>query len=93
MHSYALTTGQAKTVGIWAIVGLVVIGVVLSLIISAIIGRLIVAAVVIALAAFVWTERDAISGAAKKCDATFFGVHLTPSNPTLKQTCAQVSRQ
>ena len=85
----ALDTDQAKTVGIAVVVGLVLVGAIISLIISAIIGRIIVLVVVIALAIVVWNQRSDIESAAKKCDATFFGVHLTPSNPQIKKACEQ----
>jgi hypothetical protein len=65
---------------------------VLSLIITAIVGRLLTIAVVVGLAIFVWTQRADISSAAKNCDATFLGVHLTPSNPDVKQRCQDLSK-
>jgi flagellar motor component MotA len=86
----ALDTDQAKTIGIVVIIAVVLIGAVVSAIITAIIGRIVVIAVVLLLAAFVWTQRSAISSAAKKCDASFLGVHLTPSNPTLKRHCQSI---
>jgi flagellar motor component MotA len=92
MTDVALDTDQAKTIGIVVIVGLVVIGAVLSLIISAIVGRLLTIVVVVGLAVLVWSQRADISSAAKKCDATFFGVHLTPSNPDVKARCQNLSK-
>ena len=91
MAAQALETGQAETIGIFVIIGLVIAGAVISAIITAIIGRIVVIVVVLLLAGFVWTQRSDISSAAKKCDATFLGVHLTPSNATLKQHCQNIS--
>jgi Na+/proline symporter len=88
----ALDTDQAKTIGILVIIGLVVVGAILSMIITAIIARLIMIVVVLVLVTFVWTQRSAIQSAAKRCDASFFGVHLTPSNPAIKQRCQNLSR-
>lgn len=91
--STALESDQAKTLGIGVIVAIVVIGLVVGMIISALIGRLIVLAVVVALGAFVWVQREAIQGHVKKCDATFLGIHLTPSDPHLKQLCQNATNQ
>ena len=92
MTAYALETGQAETIGIFVIVGLVLAGVVISAIITAIIGRIVVIVVVLLLAGYVWTQRSDISSAAKNCNASFLGIHLTPSNPTLKRHCQDISR-
>jgi uncharacterized membrane protein len=88
----ALETGQAETIGILVIVGLVVVGAIISAIITAIIGRIIVIVLVLVLAGYIWTQRSDISSAAKKCDATFLGIHLTPSDATLRQHCQDISR-
>lgn len=92
MAAQALDTGQAATIGIVVIVAIVLVGMVVSAIITAIVGRIVVLAVVVLLAAFVWTQRASISSAAKKCDATFLGIHLTPSNANLKRHCQHLSR-
>jgi flagellar motor component MotA len=90
--AHALDTDQAKTIGVVVILAVVIIGFVISAIITAIVARIVIIVVVLLLAGFVWTQRAQISSAAKKCDATFFGVNLTPSNPTLKQRCQDISR-
>jgi protein-S-isoprenylcysteine O-methyltransferase Ste14 len=87
----ALDTDQAKTIGLVAVIVLVVAAVLINLVISRIITRVIVLVVAIGLALFVWTQRSSIEDAAKKCDATFFGVHLTPTDPALKQHCQQLT--
>ena len=87
MAAEALDTGQAETIGIVVIVAMVLVGIVVSAIITAIVGRLVVLAVVVLLVAFVWTQRASIASAAKKCDATFLGIHLTPGNAELKRHC------
>jgi large-conductance mechanosensitive channel len=89
--AHALNTDQAKTIGVVAIVAMVLIGAAISAIVTAIVGRIVVVVVVLLLAAFVWTQRANISSAAKKCDATFLGVHLTPSNPTVRQHCQDLT--
>ncbi len=88
----AFSTDQAKAVAIGAIIVVVVAGALLSFVVTKITGRLIVAAVVVGLGIFVWTQRADIESAAKKCDAKFFGIHLTPSNETIKQHCQQIGR-
>jgi flagellar motor component MotA len=90
--AHALDTDQAKTIGVVVILVVMIAGFVISAIITAIIGRIVVIVVVALLAGFVWTQRAQISSAAKKCDATFLGINLTPSNPTLKQHCQDISR-
>lgn len=89
----ALNTSQAKTIGIAAVVAVLVIGGLVSLVISAIIGRVITVVVAIALALVVWNQRGKIETAARNCDATFFGVHLTPSDPALKAKCQQLTNR
>lgn len=89
----AFSTEQAKTVGIFAIGVVVLAGILLSVIITKITGRIIVLAVVAALGIFVWVQRGAIDDAAKKCDATFFGIHLTPSDQAVKKHCQQLSNR
>ena len=84
----AFSTDQAKAVAIGAIVVVVVAGALLSFVVTKITGRLIVAAIVVGLGIFVWTQRADIESSAKKCKATLFGIHLTPSNETIKQHCA-----
>jgi hypothetical protein len=89
----AFSTDQAKAVAIGAIIVIVVVGALLSFVVTKLVGRLIVGAVVVGLGIFVWTQRADIESAAKKCDATFFGIHLTPSNATIKQHCQQVANR
>ncbi len=86
----AFSTDQAKTVAIVVILAVVVAGALLSFLVSMVVGRLIVAAVVVAAGIFVWTQRADIESAAKKCDATFLGIHLTPSNKQIRQQCQRI---
>jgi hypothetical protein len=90
--SAAFSTDQAKAVGIFALAVIVVAGVLLSFVFTKLTSRLVLAVIIVGLGIFTWTQRDAIDGAAKKCDATFFGVHLTPSNADLKRHCEQITR-
>ena len=91
MTALALDTDQAKTLAVVVIIALVVLAVVVNAIITAILGRVVVIVVALVLAAVVWSQRSDIQAAAKKCDASFFGVHLTPSNETLKRHCQRVA--
>lgn len=90
MSAAALDTDQAKTIGIVAIVAVVALGLLVSVIVTKIITRLVALVLAVVLGFVIWTQRADIESAAKKCDATFFGVHLTPSNPTLKARCQQL---
>jgi hypothetical protein len=90
--SAAFSTDQAKTLGIFAIAVIIVAGVLLSFVFTKVASRLVLAAIIVGLGILTWTQRDAIDGNAKKCDATFFGIHLTPSNADLKRHCEQLTR-
>jgi uncharacterized membrane protein len=90
--SLAFSTEQAKTLAIFAIVVVILAGVLFSFVFTKLTARLILTAIVVGLGIAVWTQRSAIDDNAEKCDATFFGVHLTPSNKALKQYCDQLAR-
>jgi hypothetical protein len=89
----ALDTDQAKNLAIGLVVVILVAGVLVNFAVGHIIARVVVLAMAIALAVVVWTQRSDIESAAKKCDASFLGVHLTPSDPTLKAHCQQVTNR
>jgi hypothetical protein len=36
---------------------------------------------------------DAIDQTAKKCNVTFFGIHVQPSDANIKKACAEVAKQ
>jgi hypothetical protein len=91
---YALDVNQAKTIGIGAIVAIVVLGLLASLIISAIVGRIIVLVLTVGLGLLVWNQRANIVDAAKTCDTsklTFFGYHLKIDDQDLIKQCKQVT--
>ena len=87
----ALDTNQAKTLGIAVVIVLLIGGVLINLIVAKVVTRVIILVVAVALAAVVWTQRQHIEGAAKNCDASFLGIHLTPSDPALKAQCQKVA--
>jgi len=91
MSTLALDTEQAKTLAVVVVIGLIVLAVLLNAVITAIVGRIVVIVVALVLAGVVWSQRADIESAAKKCDATFLGVHLTPGNDTLKRRCRSVT--
>ena len=84
----ALDAGQVTTLGIGAILALIVIGVIISLIVTALVVRVIVAVVVIVLVVVVWQQRTSIEHRISdhKCNFSFFGVHLAPPDH-LKRLC------
>jgi hypothetical protein len=84
----ALSTDQAKVAGIGVIVALLVIGLIVMLVIRAIVGKIIVAVLAIGLAVLVYTQRAQIKDATSDCHVSFFGINLTPSDPQVKQFCA-----
>jgi hypothetical protein len=91
--SEAFSTDQAKTVGIFVIAVIVVAGVLLTFVFQKLTARLILGVIIVGLGIFVWTQRDAIDSDAKNCKAEFVGIHLTPSNATLKKHCQQVANR
>lgn len=93
MTVVALDTDQAKTIGVVVIVGLIVLGALISFLIRAIVMRIVVIVVALVLAGVVYSQRAVIGSAAKKCEATFFGQDLTPSNPAIKKHCRPVTNR
>jgi uncharacterized membrane protein len=87
----ALDTDQAKNVGIVTIVVIVLIGLLIARLVTKMIVRAIVLIVMVVLAVVVYQQRDQVSAAAKKCDGTFFGVHVQPHNATLRKACQDAS--
>jgi uncharacterized membrane protein YfcA len=88
----ALSTDQAKNLAIILVVGVIVLGLLISYIVGRLLARLVVLVVAAVVVVVLFTQRGAIQSAARRCEATFFGVHLTPSDPGLKQRCQQLSR-
>lgn len=95
MRDLALTTDQITGVGIGTIAVVAVIGLIIVLIVSKIIAKVVVGLLVVALAVLVWTQRtavvDAAQDAAKRCNASFFGIHIDPTDEQVRQACDQIS--
>ncbi|MGX7681917.1 hypothetical protein ACSMXN_23790 [Jatrophihabitans sp. DSM 45814] len=96
-HVVALDSSQVKTVGLGAIIVIVLIGLIISFVVTRIITKIITIAIMVALVFVLYNQRqkviDAIDNSAKKCDATFFGVHVQPSDENIKKACAAVAKQ
>lgn len=92
----ALDTSQVKNLGLGAIVVVVVVGLLLAYFVTRIVTKLIVLVVVVVIGFALYSQRsqvlDAIDKQAKKCDVTFFGVHVQPSDAAIKQACAEVAK-
>ena len=91
MDVLALDTSQAGNVGIATIIGIVVIGLLLLVFIGKLLVRAIIVVLMVVLAVVAWQQRHQVADAAKKCDATFFGVHVTPHDPAIKARCQQIT--
>lgn len=95
MADLALTTDQITGVGIGTIAVVAVIGLIVVLVISKIVAKVVVVLLVVVLAVLVWTQRTAVvnaaQDAAKRCDASFFGIHIDPANEQVRQACDQIS--
>jgi len=91
MDVLALDTSQADKVGIGVIVAVLVIGLLLVVLIGKLLVRAIIVVLMVALAVVAWQQRHQVADAAKKCDATFFGVHVTPHDPAVKRRCQDIT--
>ncbi|MFL6161700.1 MAG: hypothetical protein ACJ74U_05675 [Jatrophihabitantaceae bacterium] len=91
MDVLALDTSQASNVGIAAVVAVIVIGLLLVVVIRKLLVRAIVVVLMVVLAVVAWQQRHQVADAAKKCDATFFGVHVTPHDPAVKRRCQEIT--
>jgi O-antigen ligase len=93
----SLQSSQVKNAGIVAIVIIVVIGLVIARLVTKVVTRVVVLVVAVVLAFAVYNQRehvkDAASSAAKNCDVTFFGVHVTPSDPAVKRECQKIGQE
>jgi hypothetical protein len=84
-----------KSVGIGVIIVIVLVGLMIARLVTKLITRLVVLIVVVVLAVVVYQQRDrvvqAADNAAKRCEASFFGIHVQPHDPTVRQACQQAS--
>lgn len=96
-HIHALTAGQAAGLGVGAIVVLIVVGVVAAVLVTKLALRVAVVVIVVALGVVIWTQRsavvDAAQDAARRCNTSFFGVHINPSDPGVRRACQSVTNR
>ena len=92
----ALDSSQVQNVGLGAIVVIVLLGLLLARMVAKTITRVIVLVVAVVLAVVVYQQRDrvasAVSDAGKRCEATFFGVHVEPDDPVTRKACEQAGK-
>ena len=92
-----LDTSQVKSLGILSIVAVVLVGLVIARLVTKIVTRVIVLALVVVLGVALYQQRAKVLAAAdnavRRCDATFFGIHVQPSDPTVKKACAAVAKR
>ncbi len=73
----ALDSSQVQNVGLGAIVVIVLL-------------------VAVVLAVVIYQQRDrvasAVADAGKRCEATFFGVHVEPDDPVTRKACEQAGK-
>ena len=96
-HLSALDTSQVKNLGLGAIAAVLLIGLLIAYFVTKVVTKIIVLAIVVVLGVGLYQQRarvlDAIDKSAKNCDVTFFGVHVQPSDATIKKACAEVAKQ
>ena len=87
----ALDTDQVKNVSLIAIVAVVIIGFIISWFVTKIVAHIVVLVVVVVLGFVLYSQRQKVVDEAnkltKRCDASFFGIHVQPSDPTIKKAC------
>jgi hypothetical protein len=92
----ALDTSQVKNLSIVAIAAVVLIGLLIARLVTKVVTRIIVLVVVVVLGFALYNQRakvvDAADEAAKKCEATFFGIHVQPSDENIKKACAEAAK-
>jgi hypothetical protein len=92
----ALDSNQVQNVGLGAIVVIVLLGLLLARLVTKLITRVVVLVVAVVLAVVVYQQRDrvsnAVSDAGKRCEATFFGVHVQPDDPVARKACEQAGK-
>jgi hypothetical protein len=92
----ALDSSQVQNVGLGAIVVIVLLGLLLVRMVTKMITRVIVLLVVVALAVLIYQQRDrvatAVADAGKRCEATFFGIHVQPDDPVVRKACEQAGK-
>ena len=92
----ALDSSQVQNVGLGAIVVIVLLGLLLARLVTKMVTRVIVLVVAIVLAVLVYQQRgrvaDAVADAGKRCEATFFGFHVQPDDPTVRKACEQAGK-
>ncbi len=92
----ALDTSQVKNFGIVSIVAVVLIGLLIARLVTKIVTRVIVLVLMVVAGFALFNQRDkvvsAANDAAKHCEATFFGVHVQPSDENIKKACAEAAK-
>jgi uncharacterized membrane protein len=92
----ALDSSQVQNLGLGAIVVIVLLGLLLARLVTKMITRVIVLVLAVVLAVVVYQQRDrvadAVADAGKRCEATFFGVHVQPDDPTIRKACEQAGK-
>jgi F0F1-type ATP synthase assembly protein I len=87
----ALDTSQVKNLSVVGIVAVVVVGLLIAWLVNKVVIRVIVIVLTLVLGFALYNQRakvvDEAGKIAKRCDATFFGVHVQPSDPTIKRAC------
>ncbi len=92
----ALDSNQVQNLGLGAIVVIVLLGLLIARLVTKMITRVIVLVLAVVLAVVVYQQRDrvsnAISDAGKRCEATFFGIHVQPDDPTIRKACERAGK-
>ncbi|MDQ1749612.1 MAG: hypothetical protein QOE71_668 [Pseudonocardiales bacterium] len=96
-HVVALDTSQVKSLGLGAIIVIVLVGLAIAYFVTKVVTKIITIVLVVILGFALYNQRqkvlDAIDQTAKKCDVTFFGIHVQPSDANIKKACAEVAKQ
>jgi hypothetical protein len=92
----ALDSSQVRNIGLGAIVVIVLLGLLVARLVTKMITRVIVLLLAVVLAVVIYQQRDrvgsAVSDRAKRCDASFFGVHVQPDDPAIRKACERAGQ-
>ncbi|HEV2888276.1 MAG TPA: hypothetical protein VGX49_15300 [Jatrophihabitans sp.] len=92
----ALDSSQVQNVGLGAIVVIILLGLLLARLVTKMITRVIILVIAVVLAVVIYQQRDrvatAVADTGKRCEATFFGVHVQPDDPVVRKACEQAGK-
>jgi uncharacterized membrane protein len=92
----ALDSSQVQNLSLGSIGVIILVGLLLAWLVTKLVVKVLVLVVVVVLAVAIYQQRDrvsaAVTDAGKRCEATFFGVHVQPDDPTIRKACEKAGK-